>query len=275
MKTLSFKSFLFKAFFLNSLLFIGFSCTPDIGLNKSLNIQMVNIPAGKFMLGYPGTEYKDSTQGFWMSKYEITNVQFAEFLNTKQVKGNGLYQISDSSEQKLIEPSSQGLVFKNETWKPDSIIYASNPVVFVTWYGANEFAKYKGGRLPTRTEWEYACRGGKYNTLFNTGDLLPFDFANYNWSYPYTGDTNVDKESSKSTVRVGSYPPNAYGLYDMHGNVWEWCSNLEHQNALIKRYVLKGGAWNSMASECRSDNFQFLNAYECYQTLGFRLVISN
>lgn len=275
MKTLSCKSFLFKAVFLNSLLFIGFSCTPDIGLNKSLNIQMVSIPAGKFMMGYPGNEHKDSTQGFWMSKYEITNEQFAEFLNTKQVNANGLYKISDSSEQKLIEASSQGLVFKNDAWKPDSIIYASNPVVFVTWYGANEFAKYKGGRLPTQTEWEYACRGGT-TTLFNLGDLLPNNLANYDWSKPYVGDINIGKEASKGTTKVGLYPPNAYGLYDMHGNVWEWCTSLEDLASPTSRIAIRGGGWNSEAFSCRSGNLQYFdsNGISLAWPIGFRIVIS-
>ena len=81
-----------------------------------------------------------------------------------------------------------------------------------------------GGHLPTEAQWEYACRAGT-TTTFNTGICLNNLQANYNWAYPYNTCTNTNMTYPGKTQSVGSYSPNAFGLHDMHGNVWEWCND--------------------------------------------------
>ena len=280
MKT-TYKSVILNTLLMSMFIIFSYSCTPEIGITESLNIKMVSIPSGKFNMGTPDDEYgrtgyelvhKDSTQGLWMSKYEITNAQFAEFLNIKAIGEDGLYPEGDYPAQRLIKAGFQGLKYNVNQWVPDSSKYASHPVIFVTWYGAFEYAKYKGGRLPSQAEWEFACRAGT-TTPFNTGNFLGYTDANYNWLFPYPSDPNYKGASSLGTSKVGSYAPNTFGLYDMHGNVWEWCSDVEDPNAPTTRYAIRGGAWNTEAFKCRSGNVQFFQGIDYYASIGFRIVI--
>jgi formylglycine-generating enzyme required for sulfatase activity len=116
------------------------------------------------------------------------------------------------------------LIYSENRWIPTTG-YENHPVVNVTWFGAREFASYIGGFLPTEAQWEYACRAGT-TTPFNTGSCLTNLQANYNWSYTYNVCSNTNTTSLRETQAVGKYPANAYGLHDMHGNVFEFCSDL-------------------------------------------------
>ena len=141
------------------------------------------------------------------------------------------------------------------------------PVEEVSWNDAKEFIRKlnrKEGtdkyRLPTEAEWEYACRAGT-TTPFSTGDCISTDQANYNGNYPGSGcSKGVYREK---TVAVGSFAPNAWGIYDMHGNVWEWCDDwygdypASHatdpkgpSSGSVR--VLRGGSWFIYASNIRS-----------------------
>ncbi|MGH2414455.1 MAG: formylglycine-generating enzyme family protein, partial [Microcystaceae cyanobacterium] len=143
------------------------------------------------------------------------------------------------------------------------------PVERVSWDDAVEFCarlSKKTGReyrLPSEAEWEYACRAGT-TTPFYFGETITTDVANYNGDYIYR---NAPKgEYRRRTTRIGSFPPNAFGLYDMHGNVWEWCADTWHNNykgaptdgrAWIndnnnKYRVLRGGSWVCYPGSCRS-----------------------
>ena len=222
-----------------------------IDLGKDVKLEMVLIPAGKFKMGSPASE-KDRneketqhevtlTKPFYMGKYEVTQEQWFEIMgeNPSREKGRKL------------------------------------PVTNVSWEDCQEFikklnAKTDGGyRLPTESEWEYACRAGT-TTAYSFGDKITPKDANY-----------IGSEIGKP-VAVGSYKPNAFGLYDMHGNVWEcsedWYGNypagavIDPKGPATGKYrVLRGGSFNYYVSSARSSCL-FLNTPTFrYNYVGFRL----
>jgi len=221
-------------------------------LGKGIKLEMVLIPAGKFMMGSPESEksrYRDETQHevtltkpFYMGKYEVTQEQW------EAVMGNN----------------------------PSNTKGAKLPVTDVSWEDCQEFIKKlnastKGGyRLPYEGEWEYACRAGT-TTKYSFGDSLTKADANVARS---RADANVAGSSIKE---VGSYKPNAFGLYDMHGNVFEWCEDWHGENPFavtdpkgpatgIGR-VLRGGSFNLVV-------LYALSSYRLNLTPSTRLLFS-
>jgi formylglycine-generating enzyme required for sulfatase activity/tRNA A-37 threonylcarbamoyl transferase component Bud32 len=214
-------------------------------LGKEVKIDLVLIPAGKFMMGEPGKDHEVTlTQPFYMAKYEVTQEQWESVMGSN--------------------PSTK-------TKGPKL------PVTDVSWPDCQDFIKKlndktKGGyRLPTEAEWEYACRAGT-KTAYSFGDVIS------------KADANYDGETIKP---VGSYKPNAFGLYDMHGNVWEWCNdwfgdydlkeNKDPQGVSNgERKVVRGGSFFLNESFSRSftrgdgDAPTIRNNYD-----GLRLVRSN
>jgi len=247
------------------------------------------IPAGTFMMGSPTTEvdrYSDETQhtvtltAFRMSKFEITNAQYAVFLNAKSIGSNGLYAAGACPTQTLIY--ARTVHYSGSQWVP-VVGYENAPVIEVTWYGATEYATYIGGTLPTDAQWEYACRAGT-TTPFNTGNFLTNLQANYNWAYPYNGGANTVTTYPDKPQTVGTYAPNAYGLYDMHGNVLEWCADwygtypttaqTNPTGAATGSYrVIRGGTWFNAAQYCRSAyrRYDYPNTWS--DGIGFRVVL--
>jgi len=234
------------------------------------------IPAGTFTMGSPESEesrFPNETQhvvtlsAFRMSKYEITNAQYAAFLNAKSIGRDGLYAAGAYPSQTLIyENSSYGLHYSGSQWVPVAG-YETSPVTYVTWYGAAEFAAYVGGCLPTEAQWEYACRAGT-TTPFSTGTSLTNLQANYDGS---------------GIKPVGSYAANAYGLYDMHGNVWEWCADWYGTYPISAQTnptgaatgsfrVIRGGSWYYFAEICRSALRNYAGPDGSGSTVGFRVV---
>jgi sulfatase modifying factor 1 len=269
---------------------------PDPLNITTLNVTTVQIPAGTFTMGSPATEVaraNDETQhqvtlsAFKISKYEITNAQFAIFLNAKSIGGNALYPAGAYPTQVLISPGyasyTWGLNYNGSQWVPVAGC-ENKPVIYVTWYGATEFATYAGGSLPTEAQWEYACRATTTTTTpFNTGACLNDAQANYNWPFPYNTCNNTITTYPNKTQTVGSYPANAFGLHDMHGNVWEWCSDwygaypataqTNPTGAITGSYrVVRGGGWNSPASSCRSAYRPVYYPNTFLENVGFRLV---
>lgn len=147
-----------------------------------------------------------------------------------------------------------------------------------------------GGSLPTEAQWEYACRGGKENLPFGIGDgkKLTGDMANFNGNYPYDYDNGGHQNGMgtylEKTTPVGSYPyANGYGLYDMHDNVLEWCSDWHSgysANSVTDPAgpatgfyrVLRGGSWYSHAQYCRSAYRYYGNPDFASRDFGFRVV---
>jgi formylglycine-generating enzyme required for sulfatase activity len=242
-------------------------------------IEWVDIPSGTFLMGSPENEvdrddneiqHQVSLNAFRMSKYAITFKQYDLFCDA-----TGRKKTYDSS------------------WSGNK-----RPVIFVSWNDAKDFATWLGCRIPTEAEWEYACRAGTI-TPFNTGKNLSTEQANFHGHYPYrNNDTVAEKKLRKSfgsfspdltglfrekTSPVGSFSPNKWGLYDMHGNIYEWCSDFYGDYSIENNsnptgvesgmfHVIRGGAWNSFGMMCRSAFRGSALADRKDNLVGFRLV---
>ncbi len=260
---------------------------PEVGNQKeaqNYRLTMVAIPGGTFLMGSPPNE-KDSFEderpqhevtvsNFFMGKYPITQAQWRVVASRKDLKV-----------EKDLDPDPSR--FKD---RGGSSTRRDRPVEQVNWYDAVEFcarlSKLTGReyRLPSEAEWEYACRAGT-TTAFHFGETITGELANYDASKTYADEPKG--EYRKETTPVGQFPPNAFGLYDMHGNVWEWCADTWHDNyegaprdgsAWIEngddnRSPLRGGSWFSVPISCRS---AYRNSYGYRRDLnnngGFRVV---
>jgi len=227
------------------------SCkTKTLILPGGATMELIYVAPGSFMMGSPLSEigrqdlkYFDVetqhrvtlTKGFWLGKYEVTQAQW------RSVMGNN----------------------------PSDCTGDSLPVENVSWDDCQEFIRRVNSqlncyaRLPTEAEWEYACRAGT-TTAYSWGSSLNGDKANCNGNYPC--GTAVKGPYRRKTAPVGSYAANAWGFFDMHGNVEEWCNDwygvypagsVTDPMGPIARTglrVLRGGSWYSHAEECRSAN---------------------
>jgi formylglycine-generating enzyme required for sulfatase activity len=258
-----------------------------------INITTVTIPAGTFTMGSPLDEaernineaqFSVTLSAFRMSKYEITNAQYAAFLNAKSIGSDGKYAAGAYPTKVLIYNNIHwGVIYSDGQWVPVSG-YENNPVTRVTWYGATEFATYVGGALPTEAQWEYACRAGT-TTPFNTGNCLTNLQANYDWRFQYSTCTNTVTSLPGQTQTIGSYTANAFGLFDMHGNAWEWCSdwygtypttaqtNPTGATTGWSLRIIRGGSWISGADGCRSAQRGNYGPGEGEYSIGFRIVL--
>ena len=231
---------------------------------------MVAIPGGSFQMGSPDSEAKRSDcespqhpvtiAPFHMGKFAVTQAQY------QAIMGNN--------------PS----YFQGE----------NRPVEQVSWDDVIAFCQKlpeRTGnlyRLPSEAEWEYACRAGT-TTPFYFGETITPDLVNFNGNHTYgSAPKGIDREQ---TTDVGSFPPNGFGLYDMHGNVWERCEDHWHKNyngAPIDGRVwvdpgasenalrrLRGGSWNVSPQNCRSAASGLVVAGGRGKTMGFRVVCSS
>ena len=139
-----------------------------------------------------------------------------------------------------------------------------HPMIYVTWHDATAYAKWVGKRLPTEKEWEYASQGGLIEKEYVWGDdkAVVRDYANC--------DGTEGEDKWEYCAPVGSFKPNGYGLYDMGGNVWEWCQDWYNSNKT--RRVLRGGSWNDPSSNLRVANRYGYYPSNTYYYLGFRCV---
>ena len=241
-----------------------FGPNPGDVMSNSIGMKLVWIPPGEFMMGSPSSERDRGdderqhrvriSRGFWMGQTEVTQGQWQSVMgnNPRHFKGTDL------------------------------------PVEQVSWDEAVEFCgqlsrqEGKTYRLPTEAEWEYACRAGT-TTPFNTGETINTDQANYDGNYTYgSGRKGVYRQK---TVEVGSFSANAFGLYDMHGNVYEWCNDwygenyyssspgVDPQGSSSGAYrVLRGGSWHSLPRFCRSAIRRRGTPDLRFSGLGFRVV---
>ncbi|MGD1808538.1 SUMF1/EgtB/PvdO family nonheme iron enzyme [Dapis sp. BLCC M126] len=236
-------------------------------LGNGVFLEMVKIPAGRFLMGSPETEaerqdnespqhYVDVPE-FFMGKYPVTQAQW------QAVMGNN----------------------------PSRFKGANRPVERVNWNDATEFCQKlsditgKKYSLPSESQWEYACRA-RTSTPFYFGETITSELVNYNGNYPYA-DAPKGKYREQTTD-VGIFPPNSFGLYDMHGNVWEWCQDVWHDNyegaptdgsawetgGNTKFRLLRGGSWLFNSWNCRCAGRNYYDAGSLDNLVGFRVVSS-
>jgi formylglycine-generating enzyme required for sulfatase activity len=245
----------------------SFACYFPEDLGNRTILEMVYIPSGTFMMGLSQTE--EAQQRYKSPLHQVTVPAFFA----------GKYPITQAQWQSVIgnNPSH----FKGE----------KRPVEQVNWYEAVEFCQIlsentgKNYRLLSEAEWEYACRAGT-STSFYFGNTIPEESVNYSY---------VTREWIEppyfQTTDVGIFPPNAFGLYDMHGNVTEWCSDRWHydyqgaphdgsswehdesswETDFSESRVQRGGSWSSEAEYCRADSRDAYPADESDNSIGFRV----
>ena len=249
----------------------------EIVLDEDLLIEMVNVPAGSAWVGSPKNEQGRRTAegssrrvsvdySFWIGKYEVTTQEYLVVRELRQY----LSLVQDHLE---------------------------HPVTSINWFSARKFCRKltereaAAGRLPegfvyrlpTELEWEYACRAGTRSPYaIGEGDSLSSDSANFDGEYPYGGaDASVARGGS---VAVGTFQPNRWGIYDMHGNVWEWCLDrygaagakqreFDVKDSEVLRSI-RGGSWSSSGRFCRSASRLGSPDSQRRGNLGFRIVLA-
>jgi formylglycine-generating enzyme required for sulfatase activity len=243
-------------------------------LGDGIKLDMVEIPAGTFMMGsLPKEEKREESESpthqvtlkaFYMSQVTVTQMQWRAVAEFPQV-------------ERSLNP------------EPATPKTNNHPIECVSWYDAVEFcarlAKSTGRpyRLPTEAEWEYACRAGT-QTPFHFGETLRPDLANYDGNHIYAnGPQGIYREG---TTPVGSFEvANYFGLYDVHGNVWEWCADLWHDNYQgapidgkvwdfggdARLRLLRGGSWDFNPGYCRSAQRARYAADLRYFNISFRV----
>lgn len=236
-------------------------------LGNNVAFEMVYIPGGKFLMGSPETEkdrfeeegpqYEVTVKPFFMGKYPVTQAQY------------------------------EVLMAEN----PSSFKGKNRPVERVSWDQAVEFCRRLSDltgreyKLPSEAQWEYAARAGT-TTPFYYGETITNELANYDGNYIYAQEPKG--QYKEQTTDIGDFPPNAFGLYDIHGNVWEWCEDSWHDNyegtptdgvagiSLNGRYrALRGGSWYNVPSYCRVAKRNYHDRAGIANDFGFRVCCSH
>lgn len=238
-------------------------------LNNGIVLEMVSIPGGSFTMGAPKDEagaiederpqHLVTLSPFFLGKYPITQAQWREVANFPKIK----YELES-------EPSY---------FKGDNL-----PVECISWYEAQEFCtrlSQKTGRvyrLPSEAEWEYACRANT-TSPFYFGATITRDLVN-------SFEEQETHFYVNQTTEVVTFPANSFGLYDMHGNVWEWCADYQHEDyqdapsdgsvweidGNPEYRMLRGGSWDYDFSYCRSASRYYENPSTRNESFGFRVV---
>jgi formylglycine-generating enzyme required for sulfatase activity len=238
-------------------------------------IEFVFVPPGKFIMGSPpdeperfGNEKQHEvtlTKGFYLGRYPVTNEEYGRYL---------------AANPNAEEPKFWGDIRFNRPRLPVVGVSWDDAAAFIRWL--NEQAGQELYGLPTEAQWEYACRAGT-RTPFYTGRCLGTGRANYDGGYPIVGCP--EGEYRERTTPVDEFPPNPWGLHDMHGNVWEWCTDWygEYPDGPVvdptgpasgSYHVIRGGSWYSHAQNCRSALRSLYSPGSRSKLLGFRLACS-
>ena len=256
-------------------------------------ISFASIPGGTFQMGdLVGDMWDDcrpvhtaTVSSFEISKCEITNIQYTQYLN--EARAENTITVTNEMVQGSVDPwNGRDYMYLpgNYSLYPDNdckIVYSGDtfsvktgyenwPVTWVTWYGARAFADHYGLELPREAEWEYACRWGDNQFKYSTDDgTINSKKVNYGMNVGHP-------------VAVGSYPSNPYGIFDMSGNVWEWCNDWYSDftsasvtdptgPAVGSDRVIRGGGWQDDALICRSSGRGRGGPTGWFSHIGFRV----
>jgi len=275
----------FKALFVSSALVHA-----DTPITNSLGMELVSIPAGTFIMGSPKDEKGHRadetqrevtlTQKFRIATTEVTQKQW------KDLMGTNFQDLINQQEG----PLGRGAKLKSTP----SAIANNQPMCFVNWSDAIAFCKKLTEQervkkiisntaqytLPTEAQWEFCCRAGT-NTTFTYGNSLTSKEANFYGKLPYGTDTpGIYREKS---TPIKSFPPNAWGLFDMHGNLYEWCLDWYEERPNSKTdptgpnsgdgRIIRGGAWDRKGSSCRSAYRYSRDPVRRSHNIGFRVIL--
>ena len=285
-------------------------------LSDGTALTLLWIPPGRFWMGSPpgepersddeGPQHEVQLQGFFLSQTPITQAQWREVAQWQERPGEH-WGRELAAEPSFFQPRNPdaGAIGGDFSLLEGEATSDQRPVECVSWDDAMEFCNrlsQRTGRfytLPSEAQWEYACRAGS-STPFHVGATITPDLANYDGTYSYgDGPKGVNREQ---TTPVGMFPANAWGLQDLHGNVWEWCLDHWHENyegapsdgsawvnppeqnnqAMIKGgsgtfseaadRLLRGGSWCSLPRGCRSATRDRLRPGYANGFVGFRVV---
>ncbi|WP_254445343.1 formylglycine-generating enzyme family protein [Anabaena sp. UHCC 0204] len=240
-------------------------------LGNNITLEMVEIPGGSFIMGSPTSEkgrsdnespqHEVNVPAFAMGRFAVTQEQY------QQIMGKNPSKFKDDGSTALTNQ------------RPVESVSWDNAVDFCNKLSEKTGLKY---RLPSEAEWEYACRG-RTTTPFHFGETITTNLANYDGTVTYASEPKGKFRGE--TIEVGSFPPNSFGLYDMHGNVWEWCQADWHDNYTNApkdgsawtslsdgTKVLRGGSWDFNPGACRSALRLNVNRDFGYNVIGFRVV---
>jgi formylglycine-generating enzyme required for sulfatase activity len=272
------------------------------------NIEMVFVKGGTFMMGSNDGEddekpvHQVTVSDFLMGKYEVTVAQFKAFIDA-----TGYETDADKSGGSYIWTGTTSEKKSGVNWSCDAAgnirptSEYNHPVIHVSWNDAVKYCEWlsqktgKNYRLPSEAEWEYAAGNGSQHTKYSWGGGTPNGKQGGNVAdetakakFGWTGTFENYTDGFAYTAPVGSFNPNAFGLYDMTGNVWEWCSDRygsdyyksspatnPHGPASGSSRVFRGGSWYYIAQYCRVANrFNYRAPGDRSGSLGFRLVLS-
>jgi formylglycine-generating enzyme required for sulfatase activity len=260
---------------------------PTSHFENSIGMKLVLIPAGKFEMGSPADEegrrddekqhVVEITKAFYLGVHEVTQGQFEKVMgyNPSYFSGNAKGR-KEIAYEHWSKPGGGKHKIKDLGSTRDF------PVENVSWHEAVEFGTKlstlhseerakRDYRLPSEAEWEYACRGATSSyQVFHFGNCLSSELANFRGQKPYGGA--AQGPWLERTCRVGSYRPNSFGLYDMHGNVWEWCVDRYAKDDEAR--VRRGGCWIVPGDECRSATRRRRVPDDHRLNLGFRVALA-
>ncbi|SFG64748.1 Formylglycine-generating enzyme, required for sulfatase activity, contains SUMF1/FGE domain [Duganella sp. CF458] len=248
---------------------------------------LVLIPTGRFQMGSSEYEHKIAikagAQKTWLDK-ELP----AHWVGIEQSFALGRYPVTVGEWRAFVKATGWQSKMDVDWQQPGFAQDDRHPVVCVSWHDAQLYLQWLGEktgqeyRLPSEAEWEYACRAGSH-TAFSFGDEITPEHANYDGHFTY--NDSPKGSSHGGTTRVGSYQPNPWGLFDMHGNVWEWTQDTVHDNYLgapidgsaweqggdKARRILRGGAWLYQPRYLRSALRNGYSALLANDVVGFRV----
>jgi formylglycine-generating enzyme required for sulfatase activity len=236
---------------------------------NSIGMKFVLMPKGSFIMG---SQLKETGRNKEEKPHRV-KISEAFYLQTTEVTQGQWKKIMGEDNPSYFKECGDDCPVEQVSWNDAQTFIAK----------LNEKEKIKKYRLPTEAEWEYACRA-KTKTAFHTGDCISADQANYNGNYPL--QDCPEGEYRGGTVAVGGFDPNPRGLYDMHGNVWEWCQDWKDKYPSRpsitdpkgpkhgKLRVLRGGSWNSMGRQVRTAYRSGSAPDSSTSYIGFRVVLS-